>query len=40
LLSKHTDIRALEKTIITLKSSELSRARGGPHCLTFPLDRI
>jgi arginine deiminase len=40
LLAKHTDIRALEKTIITLKSSELSRARGGPHCLTFPLDRI
>ncbi len=39
LLSKGVDIRGLEKTIITLKSSELSRARGGPHCLTFPLER-
>ena len=40
LLAHGTDIRALEKTVITLKSSELSRARGGPHCLTFPLHRI
>jgi arginine deiminase len=29
-----------EKTIITLPSTELSRARGGPHCMTFPIARI
>lgn len=28
-----------EKTIITLPSTELSRARGGPHCMTFPVLR-
>jgi len=39
LLKTGTSLHALEKTIITLKSSELSRARGGPHCLTFPLER-
>lgn len=39
LIKSGTDIHSLEKTIITLKSSELSRARGGPHCLTFPLER-
>lgn len=39
LLKTGTDLHSLEKTIITLKSSELSRARGGPHCLTFPLER-
>ncbi|HHH50539.1 MAG TPA: arginine deiminase [Saprospiraceae bacterium] len=29
----------LENTIITLPSSELSRARGGSHCMTFPIER-
>lgn len=28
-----------EKAIITLPSTELSRARGGPHCMTFPVHR-
>lgn len=30
----------IKKTIITVPSTELSRARGGPHCMTFPVQRI
>ena len=30
----------LEKTIITLPSGELSRARGGSHCMSCPIDRV
>lgn len=29
----------LKKTIILIPSNELSRARGGTHCLTFPISR-
>ncbi|MGB1248166.1 MAG: arginine deiminase family protein [Chitinophagales bacterium] len=29
----------VEKTIISIPSTELSRARGGPHCMTFPILR-
>ncbi len=33
------DPESLEKTIIALPSSELSRGRGGPHCMTMPIKR-
>ena len=29
----------VKNTIITLPSNELSRARGGSHCMTFPIER-
>ncbi len=37
--SKKFDIRKIEKTIITLPSTELSRGRGGSHCMTCPILR-
>lgn len=35
-----TKVDKLESTIIAVRSSELSRAGGGPHCLTMPLVRL
>jgi len=32
-------VEGLEKTIITIPSGELSRARGGSHCMTCPIKR-
>ena len=34
------DPQKLENTIVTLPSNELSRARGGSHCMTCPIERF
>ena len=38
-ISDSTFVNTLQKTIITIPSAELSRARGGSHCMTCPIVR-
>lgn len=38
-LEENMDPSKVERTIISIPSTELSRARGGPHCMTFPISR-
>ena len=34
------ELKDLNKTIIAIPSGELSRARGGPHCMSCPIHRL
>ena len=35
----HIDLDRAERVCIPLRTHEIARARGGPHCLTHPLER-
>jgi arginine deiminase len=39
LFESGTDPESMENTLILLPSAELSRARGGSHCMSMPLLR-
>jgi arginine deiminase len=39
LENDHVDIDEMEDTLILMPSAELSRARGGFHCMSMPLLR-
>lgn len=39
ILAGGVDLLSGEKTVVSLRDNELSRARGGPHCMTMPIER-